>query len=90
MQAVVIGIIALVIGLGVGYFTWGTQSAQAAKDVATAKAQLAEAQKAAEREGQLATRIQEAEGKIKEAQATLQTETEQAKKLEALLKKRKK
>ena len=51
MQAVVIGIIAAIIGLGVGYMTWGSQASQAQKDVATAKAQLDEARKAAEREG---------------------------------------
>jgi uncharacterized protein HemX len=90
MQAVVIGIIALIVGLGIGYFTWGTQSAQAAKDVAAVRAQLDEARKAAEREGQLNTKIQEAEAKLKESQAALQTETDQTKKLEALLKKRKK
>ena len=90
MQAVVIGIIAAIIGLGIGYVTWGAQSAQAAKDVAAAKAQLVEVQKAAEREGQLATKIQSAEAKLKETQEALKSETEQAKKLEALLAKRKK
>jgi uncharacterized protein HemX len=90
MQAVVVAIIALVVGLGIGYFTWGAQSAQAAKDVAAVKAQLDEARKVAEREGLLATQIQAAEAKLKEAQAALQTEVEQAKKLEALLRKRKK
>jgi uncharacterized protein HemX len=90
MQAVVIGIIAAVIGLGIGYFTWGAQSSQAAKDVATAKAQLDEVRKAAEREGQLATKIQVAEAKLKETQEALKTETEQAKKLEGVLTKRKK
>jgi uncharacterized protein HemX len=90
MQAVVIGIIAAVIGLGIGYFTWGSQSAQAAKDVADAKARLEEARKAGEREGQLATRIQAAEAKLKESQEALKTEMDQAKKLEGLLAKRKK
>jgi uncharacterized protein HemX len=90
MQAVVIGIIAAVIGLGIGYFTWGTQASQASKDVAAAKAQLEEARKAAEREGQLATKIQEAEGQLKAAQESLKTETDQAKKLEGILAKRKK
>jgi len=90
MQAVVIGIIAAIIGLGIGYATWGSQSSQAAKDVAAAKAQLVEAQKAAEREGQLATKIQAAEAKLKETQEALKSETDQAKKLEGLLAKRKK
>jgi len=90
MQAVVIGIIALVVGLGVGYMTWGSQAAQTEKDVAAVKTQLDAARKSAEREGQLATRIQDAEGKLKEAQTSLQTEAEQNKKLEALLKKKKK
>ena len=40
MQAVVIGLIAAIIGLGIGYATWGSQSAQAEKDVAAAKAKL--------------------------------------------------
>ena len=43
MQAVVIGIIAVIIGLGIGYATWGSQSAQAEKDVAAAKAKLMQA-----------------------------------------------
>jgi uncharacterized protein HemX len=90
MQAVVIGIIAAVIGLGIGYFTWGAQSSQAAQDVAAAKVQLEEARKAAEREGQLATKIQAAEAKLKETQEALKTETEQATKLEGVLAKRKK
>ncbi|HEX2500213.1 MAG TPA: hypothetical protein VHO73_02060 [Methylomirabilota bacterium] len=90
MQAVVIGIIAAIIGLGIGYATWGAQSSQAQKDVAAAQAQLAEARKAAEREGQLATKVQAAEAKLKEAQESLKTETEQAKKLEGVLAKRKK
>jgi uncharacterized protein HemX len=90
MQAVVIGIIAAIIGLGIGYVTWGAQSSQAAKDVAAAKAQLDQARKSAEREGQLATRIQAAEGKLKETQEALKAETEQAKKLEGILAKGKK
>jgi uncharacterized protein HemX len=90
MQAIVIGIIAVVVGLGIGYFTWGTQSAKVAEDVATVRAQLDESRKTAEREGQLATKIQAAETQLKQAQADLQTEAEQAKKLEGLLKKRKK
>lgn len=90
MQAVVIGIIAAIIGLGVGYFTWAPQSSQAAKDLAAAKAQLEEARKSAEREGQLATKIQAAEAKLKESQEALKTETDQAKKLEGILATRKK
>jgi uncharacterized protein HemX len=90
MQAVVIGIIALIIGVGIGYFTWGTQSTRAARDVAAAKAKLDEARKAVEREGELATRIQAAETKLKEAQEALRTEMDQAKKLEELLAKPKK
>jgi uncharacterized protein HemX len=90
MQAVVIGIVAAIIGLGIGYVTWGAQSSQAAKDVATAKAQVEEARKSAEREGQLATKIQAAEAKLKETQEALKSETDQAKKLEGILAKRKK
>ena len=89
MQGVVIGIIALILGLGIGYFTWGAQSARAARDVAAARAELEEARKAAEREGQLATQIQTAEAKLKEAQEILKTETDETYKLEALLAKRK-
>ena len=90
MQAVVIGIIAVIIGLGVGYMTWGSQASQAQKDVATAKAQLDEARKAAEREGQLASKIQDAEGKLKAAQESLKSEQDQTKKLEGVLAKKKK
>jgi len=90
MQAVVIGIIAAVIGLGIGYMTWGSQASQAQKDVTAAKAQLEEARKAAEREGQLATKIQDAEAKLKEAQESLKSEMDQTKKLEGVLAKKKK
>jgi uncharacterized protein HemX len=90
MQAVVIGIIAAIIGLGIGYMTWGSQASQAQRDVTAAKAQLEETRKAAEREGQLATKIQDAEAKLKEAQESLKTETEQTKKLENVLAKKKK
>ena len=90
MQAVVIGIIAAVIGLGIGYMTWGSQASQAQKDVAAAKAQLDEARKSAEREGQLATKIQDAEAQLKTAQESLKTEMDQTKKLESALAKRKK
>jgi uncharacterized protein HemX len=90
MQAVVIGIIAAIIGLGVGYMTWGSQASQAQKDLTAAKAQLEEARKAAEREGQLATKIQTAEGQLKAAQEQLKSEMEQTKKLEGVLAKRKK
>jgi uncharacterized protein HemX len=90
MQVIVIGVIAAVIGLGIGYFTWGAQSAQVARTVESLRGQLDETRKAAEREGQLATQIQAAEAKLKQAKADLQTETEQATKLEALLKKKKK
>jgi uncharacterized protein HemX len=90
MQAVVIGIIAVIIGLGIGYATWGSQSAQAEKDVAAAKAKLEDSRKAAEREGQLATKIQAAEAKLKETEEALKSETEQAKKLEGVVAKRKK
>src|SRR5262249_53302932 len=77
MQAVVIGIIAAIIGLGVGYMTWGPQASQAQMDVAAAKAKLEEARKAAEREGQLATKIQDAEAKLKAAQESLKSEQDQ-------------
>jgi uncharacterized protein HemX len=90
MQAVVIGLIAAIIGLGIGYMTWGSQASQAQKDVAAAKAQLDETRKAAEREGQLATKIQDAEAQLKTAQESLKTEMDQTKKLETQLAKRKK
>ena len=47
MQAVVIAIIAAVIGLGIGYATWGSPSSQAEKDLAAAQTPVEEARKAA-------------------------------------------
>jgi len=90
MQAVVIAIIAAVIGLGIGYVTWGSQSSQAEKDLAAAKGQLDEARKSSEREGQLATKVQAAEAQLKETQEALKSEMEQTKKLEGVLAKKKK
>jgi hypothetical protein len=80
--AVVIAVVALVVGVGVGYMVWGSQASQLEADIARAKARLAEAQQAGVREGTMATKLQEIEAQIKKAGDDLKVEQEAKDKLE--------
>lgn len=80
--AVVIAIVALVVGLGVAYMVWGSQSSQLEADIAKAKARVAEAQQATVREGTMATQLQELEAQIKKTGDDLKVEQEAKDKLE--------
>jgi uncharacterized protein HemX len=83
MPAVVVAIVALLLGLGIGYVMWGSPVGRIQAEVTAARARIAELQRAAEEEGQLVTRIRDLEGQIKDAQAALQKEQELTAKLEA-------
>lgn len=82
MQAILMGVIALLVGVGIAYLSWGSRAGRAATDLTAVRARLEETRAAAVREGGLATKIQEAEARIKEARADLEAETDLRQKLE--------
>jgi uncharacterized protein HemX len=84
MQAVVVAVIAVVVGLGVGWITWGRPSQDLAGELATVRKTLDEARQAATREGALATKVQQMEAQIKQASESLKSEQELRQKLEKL------
>jgi uncharacterized protein YlxW (UPF0749 family) len=77
----VIGVIALLVGLGIGYATWGSPAQAVRDDLAKAKTMV---EQATAKEGQTATKIQDAEAKVKQVAADLEKEKEMRAKLEAL------
>jgi hypothetical protein len=81
MNVGVIGVIALLVGLGIGYLAWGSQAQGVQDELAKAKTMV---QQATAKEGQAATKIQDAEAKVKQIAADLEKEKEMRAKLEAL------
>lgn len=90
MQAVIAAIVAVLVGLGIGYMLWGAQAGQVQSEVTAAKTRLTELSKAAQREGELKTKLQDIEGKVKQAEEQLRSESDLTKKLEAVAKRKKK
>jgi nitrogen fixation-related uncharacterized protein len=80
--AVVAAVVALIVGVGVGYAVWGAKTSQLEADIGQAKARLADAQQAAVREGTMATKLQDVEARIKKATEDLKTEQDAKEKLE--------
>lgn len=76
-----IAILAVVVGILVGYLVWGNQAQQLANEVAAVKAR---AQQAGVQEGMMATKLQRIGAQIKEAAERLKAEQDQRQKLEAL------
>lgn len=80
-KVTLIAILAVVVGILVGYLVWGNQAQQLANEVAAVKAR---AQQAGVQEGMMATKLQQIEAQIKEAVERLKAEQDQRQKLEAL------
>ena len=80
-KVALIAILAVVVGILVGYLVWGSPAQQLASEMAAVKAR---AQQATVQEGVIATRLQQIESQIKEATERLKGEEEQRQKLEAL------
>jgi peptidoglycan hydrolase CwlO-like protein len=87
MQAVVVGIVAVVVGIAIGFFAWGSPARQLESEVAAARTQ---AQQASVQEGTVATKIQALEAQVKQALEGFKSEQDQRQKLEALVAKLKK
>ena len=90
MPTAVIGIVAILIGLFIGYLSWGASAGKLSTELTAAKAKVAEAQQAAVREGALATKVQDLESQLKQASESLGKEKETREKLEKLAAKLKK
>jgi uncharacterized protein HemX len=86
----IVAVVTLAIGLGLGYLVWGAQARTQSAELERVQSALSTARQAASREGALATRIQEAEGRLKQASEELAKETELREKLEKLAQARKK
>lgn len=85
-KATVVGIVALLIGILVGYLYWGYR----VTELDALKKRLAEVQQAAAQEGAAATRLQQVEAQLKEMTERLNSERDMRQKLEALVSKKKK
>ena len=73
-RVTVIGIIAILIGLLVGYLFWGYRSKQVESELTAAKAQFADAQKAADQGTAVAEKLKALEAQLKEVTASLEKE----------------
>ncbi len=82
--AALVAIVAVLVGVLVGYLVWGAQGRQVEAELGALKARLAEAQEASVREGALASKVQELEAQLKTATENLKTEQETRERLEKL------
>ena len=80
-------ILAVVVGILIGYLVWGNQAQQLQNEVAAVKAK---AQQSGIQEWMMATKLQQIEAQIKDATERLKSEQDQRQKLEALAAKQKK
>ena len=80
-------ILAVVVGILIGYLVWGNQAQQLQNEVAAVKAKV---QQSGIQEGMMATKLQQIEAQIKEATERLKSEQDQRQKLEALAAKQQK
>jgi Flp pilus assembly protein TadB len=82
-KVLMVVIVTLLVGIGVGYFVWGAHARTQAAALADVQAKLATARRGTA-EGALATKIQEAETRIKNMTEELTKETALREKLEKL------
>jgi hypothetical protein len=85
-KLVVVVLVALLVGLGVGYLVWGAAARRHAAELAEVQGSLAATRQAAGREGQLEGRVREAETRLNEIGGELAKETELRSRLEKVLK----
>ena len=81
MGIALIGIVAALVGIGMGYAAWGRPARTLQEELARTTTQIREI---GSRESTTATRLQEAEARVKQAAAELAAEKERREKLEAL------
>jgi hypothetical protein len=81
MGTAVVGLVFALIGVGIGYVTWGRPAGTLQDELARVRVQVREV---AARESAAATRLQEVEARITQTAAELAAEKERRERLEAL------
>lgn len=89
-KVTIVGIVAILIGLLVGYLWWGAQSKSLQGELDQLKARLTEAQKAATHEKELSEKLTQMEAQLKQVTDDLAKEKETREKLQAQISKGKK
>jgi cytochrome c-type biogenesis protein CcmH/NrfG len=89
-KVTIVGIVAILIGLLVGYLMWGAQTKALQGELDQIKARLAEAQKAASREKELSDKLAQMEAQLKQVTDDLAKEKARREQMQAQVSKGKK
>ena len=89
-KVTIVGIVAILIGLLVGYLMWGAQTKALQGELDQLKSRLAEAQKAATREKELSDKLAQMEAQLKQVSDDLAKEKARREQMQAQVSKGKK
>jgi len=89
-KVTIVAIIAILVGLLVGYLMWGAQTKTLQGELDQIKARLAEAQKAATREKELSDKLAQMEAQLKQVSDDLAKEKARREQMQAAVSKGKK
>jgi F0F1-type ATP synthase membrane subunit b/b' len=89
-KVTIVGIIAILVGLLVGYLMWGAQTKALQGELDQIKSRLAEAQKAATREKELSAKLGQMEAQLKQLTDDLAKEKARREQMQAVVSKGKK
>ena len=89
-KVTIVGIIAILVGLLVGYLMWGAQTKALQGELDQIKSRLAEAQKAATREKELSAKLGQMEAQLKQLTDDLAKEKARREQMQAAVSKGKK
>ena len=89
-KVTIVAIVAILIGLLVGYLMWGSQTKSLMGELDQVKARLAEAQKAASREKELSEKLTQMEAQLKQVTDDLAKEKAKREQMQAQMAKGKK
>jgi uncharacterized protein HemX len=89
-KVTIVGIVAILVGLLVGYLMWGAQTRALQGELDQLKARLGEAQKAASREKELSEKLTQLEAQLKQVTDDLAKEKASREKMQAAVSKGKK
>ena len=89
-KVTIVGIVAILIGLLVGYLMWGAQTKSLQGELDQLKARLTEAQKAVSREKELSEKLAQMEGQLKQMSDNLTAEKAKREKMQGQVSKGKK
>ena len=89
-KVTIVGIVAILVGLLVGYLMWGAQTKALQGELDQIKSRLAEAQKAATREKELSDKLAQMEAQLKQVSDDLAKEKANREKMQMAVSKGKK